>query len=438
MTTQIPTPAEPEVRPADSAPQAGNSRGKQTPAAWPERAARPGEREASRAEKAARGIFLLICLAVLFIVPLWTLLGPRSGVSFWEQRTLTPAPSVTAQGIWDGTFFTGTETALADHIAWRDSLLKTNTALDLALGRTKVNGLVVGGDKLLDCHGFSRWDLSYLTGQAAQTAEGYGALREKIAACGGYFCYLGVPLQSTYFADHYPAYMDSRLWHTTAIRNAFGDAMQAADVPFINLYKVCQAQGMPEEYYFDSDHHYTLRGAFAAYETVLEKLRTDAGLTVAEPEFQWSELEGRAFLGSANRKLYGLWQSRDQVVLARPEPAIPFTRTDNGRAAEPSVFALPASEKEAATYSVYMGGDLAETVIETGRTELPDLLIYGDSFTNALETMIWTGFDETRSLDFRYYDAMSLEDYIDRYRPDVVLCVRDETVYLSGDGNGIT
>jgi len=40
------------------------------------------------------------------------------------------------------------------------------------------------------------------------------------------------------------------------------------------------------------------------------------------------------------------------------------------------------------------------------------------------------------SLDFRYYTAQTLGEYIDKHKPDVVICVRDETVYLSTDGNG--
>ena len=83
-----------------------------------------------------------------------------------------------------------------------------------------------------------------------------------------------------------------------------------------------------------------------------------------------------------------------------------------------------------------MGGDIGETIIDTNRPELPDILIFGDSFTNPLETLLWYSFNRMYSLDLRYYNAKSLREYIDMYKPDVVICVRDETVYLSTDGNG--
>ena len=64
--------------------------------------------------------------------------------------------------------------------------------------------------------------------------------------------------------------------------------------------------------------------------------------------------------------------------------------------------------------------------------------IYGYSFTNPLETLLWTQANELRSIDFRYYTQSTLKDYITEHKPDIVICVRDETAFLSEAGNGIT
>ena len=82
-----------------------------------------------------------------------------------------------------------------------------------------------------------------------------------------------------------------------------------------------------------------------------------------------------------------------------------------------------------------MGGDFAETVLATDRPELPDVLIFGDSFTNALETLLYTSFDETRILDLRHYTEQSLKDYIADNQPDIVLCVQNDTFYYTAGGN---
>ena len=82
-----------------------------------------------------------------------------------------------------------------------------------------------------------------------------------------------------------------------------------------------------------------------------------------------------------------------------------------------------------------MGGDNAETYIKTYRPELPKILIFGDSFTNPLETLIYTSFDEMMAIDLRH-NKKSIYEYINEFSPDVVLLVRDDTCYLSNDGNG--
>ena len=87
------------------------------------------------------------------------------------------------------------------------------------------------------------------------------------------------------------------------------------------------------------------------------------------------------------------------------------------------------------TYNLYMGGDHGETIIRTDRPELPSALVFGDSFTNALETVLYASFNETRSLDLRHYTERSLREYIEDYRPDVVICVRNNTFFYVNDGN---
>ena len=115
---------------------------------------------------------------------------------------------------------------------------------------------------------------------------------------------------------------------------------------------------------------------------------------------------------------------------------IPFTRLDNWQEVASAVYALPATEDEALTYGLYMGGDIAETCIRTDRSSLPTALIFGDSFTNAVESLAYYSFDEMRSVDLRHYKTQSISDYIAAYQPDVVICIRDYEALLSRSDNG--
>lgn len=387
---------------------------------------------------AAQKIFLLLALVLLWGTLASYCLGARKSVSYYEQRNLAPFPAVTLSALWDGSFFTDLETWLTDHVAYRDPVMKADTKLSMALRRPVISELLVNDELLLDYYGFYHWDLSYLTAQAQEQAAAYRQVQEAVAAYGGYFCYLGLPQQTTYFADAYPSYQDSRAWHTQGIRDAFTQAMAEAQVPFLSMYETYEALGFPEEYYAKSDHHFTYEGAFLAAQTLVDRIRQDTDLPLsplAQEAFLFQTLD-LPFLGSSNRKLYGLWEGGERLSYAHPRQDIPFTRSDNGEPVPATVFAFPQEGAETVDYSLYMGGDVGETVIDTNRPDLPDLLLWGDSFTNPLETLLWTKFDQTRTLDYRYYSQMGILAYIQTYQPDVVVLVRDESTYLNTDGNG--
>ena len=81
-----------------------------------------------------------------------------------------------------------------------------------------------------------------------------------------------------------------------------------------------------------------------------------------------------------------------------------------------------------------MGQDYAETIIRTYRDELPNALIFGESFTNAMETLLYTAFNETRSLDMRHYSENA--PAIRRGIPADVLYVSGRHSVLTKTGNG--
>lgn len=89
-------------------------------------------------------------------------------------------------------------------------------------------------------------------------------------------------------------------------------------------------------------------------------------------------------------------------------------------------------------YGVYMGGDKSFTEIKTDRNNLPNILVYGDSFTNSIETLLVRNSNNFYSVDFRYKKDQSLMEIINKYKPDIVVCIRDNLMYLNKDDNGIT
>lgn len=393
--------------------------------------------------KKVQKAFLLLLLLFLLLTPLasWLRMERTTAeVQYYEQRNPAALPAPTVDTLLDGSFFTAVESAVTDRLAVRTAAIRSYFAAHMALDRPVVGDSVVNADVLLGENSYARWDDAPLYDEARDIAADYADLANFVEEQGGWFCYVGLPLQTFYYTDKYPNYLENREWHLTALRDAFSTAKEAENVPFIEMNSVFRSLTGEEAVYPETDHHYTCYGAYVTAQSVAARIREETGLAVTIPtqeELDWETLPN-PFLGSRNRKLYGLWDSSDRADIASPREEIPFRRWDNGVEVETSVFTLPATETEAVTYSIYMGGDIGETVIRTDRPDLPRVLIYGDSFTNLLETLLYAGFDEMRSLDYRYYSGQSLREYIADYQPDVVLCVRDEASYFSRGENGRT
>lgn len=381
--------------------------------------------------------FLACLLAALLAVPAWVALrSHRETSAYYENRTLAERPALTWESLWDGSFGSAFESWYSDHFPGRTSLLKADTKVQLDfLKRPVVNDTVVTEDALLpfmDYGGQSEYAV-----QAAEIGTNLEKLNEHIQANGGRFYYIGFPEQRVYCGAQYPDFLDSHAAEYKTADAAFAAALTARGIRFLDMGAVYDTQGHPAKYYSAVDHHYSYYGAYAAYRAILDTLEADGWElpVLTEDNLDFVELPN-PYIGSRNRKLYNLWPNGEKAVIGVQRDPVSFTRWDNGALSEKPLFVTPAGDNLPTTYNLYMGGDFGETVLETNRPELPDVLIFGDSFTNALETLLYASFDETHILDLRHYQEKSLKDYIAEYQPDLVLCIQNDTFYYTTTGNG--
>ena len=385
-------------------------------------------------------IFVSVCfLAVLAVGMAAAVLREPQVSSFWENRRLADYPEYTSQSAGDGSYASRLEEYLDDHAPLRTTLLEWKVRLDLALGRPVVNDVVVTPDRLLPYLPPERLEeRAWIDDWAQSMGDNLKRISDAAAEYGGYYCYVAVPCQYAYFEADYPWYLDNYSQLTRLTVDELARALDERGVAFLDAGAAFEEQGSPARYGSRVDNHFSMEGAFALYRLVLEKAAAESGLSfpILGPEDVAFETLPNDYLGSRERKLLNVETREERLSVLRPLEGVPFTRTDNGWPVEPSVYQLPASEEELVTYNLYMGGDVAQTVVDTGREELPSVLIYGDSFTNALECVLYLSFDEMHALDLRHYHDMSLEDYIRAVRPDVVICIRDYEVLLYQGENG--
>lgn len=373
-------------------------------------------------------LFIALVAGILAALPIGTIFAPKTDTSLFENRTLADPPVLTRETLLNGEFFEGAETWYKDHVVLRDKMLEACTVFQkYMLGKPAVNDILPSEGSLLPVVE-PKYAACASDEEVAAAVEQVAALQEAADSYGGKIIYMGVPGQITIFADSYPACLADTPAYFRATGEKFAQALEDAGIEFIDGHGY-----LNQDMYFRVDHHFGVTGGYAVYEQLCAAASTQA---VPQEHFSFYRLPN-PFYGSRNRKIYDLTSIKDQLEVFSTDYDLPFDRYDNGEKVESKTLNLPEDE-EAIVTEDYMGGDIAETLIQTHRPGLPNLLIYGDSYTNAVECFAYLSFNETRALDLRHYEEMSLCDYVKVHKPDFIVCIRDDGNYINLTGNGTT
>jgi hypothetical protein len=378
----------------------------------------------------------ILVIAVFFgfmaVVGVGGLLLPDRAKSTLEERALAKRPPVRIADIASGKFGRDLETYLSDQILLRDGWLFVHSTLNMrVLGKVEMNDVVVGAGSVLlgDLSGHKPLADDKVATELDATMSQFDELKQRVESYGGKLLVVGHPTKNSFLRADYPTgfgFPDDFV----RIAPRYFDALDKAGIANVDMAPIFE-QHRSDGLYLLTDHHWTFRGAYLTYVAMLEKLGMRP---LAESELDIQTLPN-PFVGSFNRKLAMAFPETQKITIATPKVPIPYTRTQDGKPSQ-SLFKNHAPGV-GVSYRIYDQGDLAEIVVDTERPDLPSLLLVGDSFANPIETLIWTGFDESRYLDLRHYTQMSLYAYVEKYKPDVVITlVRDER-YLYRLGNGL-
>jgi len=82
-------------------------------------------------------------------------------------------------------------------------------------------------------------------------------------------------------------------------------------------------------------------------------------------------------------------------------------------------------------YGTFYGGDEGEIIFDTGRKNRPSILIFGDSFDNAILKLIAGHFNKTYSIDLRHYERKMgkpflIDEYMKTHKIDKVLFIGNQ------------
>lgn len=162
--------------------------------------------------------------------------------------------------------------------------------------------------------------------------------------------------------------------------------------------------------YFRTDHHWTVRGAYAAYIAFCKT----AGLEpVPLDEMERHQIDG--FVGTFYNQTQDakLAETPDFVEYFVPPTETETLRYERGKAFDPvegSIFASYATGGQN-TYSVFLHGDFPLTKITTDNHTGRKIMLIKESFGNAFAPFLVSHYDEVYIVDQRYFE-LGVEDFI--------------------------
>ena len=317
-------------------------------------------------------------LGLLLVLGLCALLL-RQDFSAWERRSLTGLPQNLSLNNW--TLNEDLEDELSDQVPGRRYLVNLYAEAQVLTGRAQQLEAWLDGDSFLE---------QPVSGSAEQAARRIAQMKE---LAGEIPClFLVPPSNGILRMNDMPALVRDVYAEETALyETATGDAS------FIHLADMFHSSG--EQLYYRTDHHWTLDGAYTAYQAYCAQ----TGLTPAP-------LSG--FMLAEYRPFYGTTYSRSGLPFAKAdtlkcaEPAWPVTLSVPSEGIETDHLIFPEEAETYDGYAVYLKGnhgvlEIRSPEAETGET----IVVFKDSFANCFLPFLTKHYARIIAADARYMDG---------------------------------
>lgn len=327
-----------------------------------------------------RALIALFC-GFIALVGLGYLLLPKVGFSDLEKRVLARFPEFSVRSVLDGSFESGLEQWMNNHIPGRTALVGVNAYYELASGRNGLGGVILADGRLyaaaeeMDDAAISR-KIEIIDRFAARTGLPLDVL---VIPSAGYMSEASLPRHAAYHDGELAERLRAQL--SPQIRFIWAEEALAGDV---------------NANYYATDHHLTSLGSYRVCKFYLRSL----GLDLPEPTGYDIELH-EGFRGSMYSQS-GLWAvAPDAVELWRSRTLGEVRVTFDDREPSDSLF-FPEHLTELDMYPTFLDGNHGLVTIET-RNEGENLLLIRDSYGHCFAPFAAERFHKIVLVDMRYY-----------------------------------
>ena len=379
--------------------------------------------------------FIEICfvagLALIVFAGLGRALFAPKEINWSENRPANILPGFTASSFMSAEYQDGVESALADQIHGAEMMKsqynKRVTGLTLSVLTNFLhqdpeypyayNGiLIVGGDRLLY---YPKTLTDKVKAALAQRAEEINTLVQADPGPEYFLWFIEKETDINFRSGNH-------MGHYEYFSSLLDTSLMKIGVDTVDSYEdYCRR-------FYKTDHHWNHVGAYEGYVELMDFLGISEELISPEEEF----LVGTGMTGSkatVTRSAGILTEDMYAYRFAFPELSISINAAPSEDYGYQNM-AWPYS----LTYGGYYGEDHGEIVFDTGREELDNILVIGDSYDNAILKLMAGHYNRTYSVDLRYYEhflgeKFELSDYVEENDIDKVLIIGSVNFYSSED-----
>lgn len=340
-----------------------------------------------------RAVYPLLVLGafLLFGGALLNLFWPKRTQIELENRRAAQFPAFSIEGLLDGSWQTAFSTWMQDQFVLRDQWIDTQRATDeILFQKVEEDGILIGRDqwmftKLFTLNNTTQKQLDKNVQAVAEFAEKYP----------GKVTFLLAPSASVIYQEELPVGAPM-IDENTILDEIFSQVGQTANV--LDLRDTFTAN--KEEYlYFKTDHHWTPRGAYLAY----EQFCNQQGLTPFDCATHESatveNFQGTHY--SATR----LWNVKNDSITYYPlDNQMTIFRITGEAQYEPETTENLINTKKFETrdkYAAFLDGNNGYSVIEGNGTG--SILVVKDSYANSFIPYLTENYAKIGVVDFRNF-----------------------------------
>lgn len=348
-------------------------------------------------------ITCIVFFGILIAFPIITIFTPKEKFSDIENRTLQSMPKASAKTIYDRSYMNKLETYISDHFAGRTDWIKAKTAVETLVGKYERNGIYILNERLVEK--IDEPDYTLID----KSIEAINKFSEDNAVP---VYFMLVPTSAEIYGDELPESAPN-VNQKDFINYVYGGLSK--NISTIDAYSAMQSEKL-DYIYYRTDHHWTTKGAYYAYETAGKKMGyMPVPLDMYDVEHASDEFQGTFY----SKALYdGVEKDKLDIYHYSSGNSVTDVLITSEYGKDPESYDsmyfrefLDVKDK----YSTFLGTNQPVVTIKTD-SDGGKLLMFKDSYAHCYAPFLTQHYSEITLVDMRYIqmsykNVVNPEDY---------------------------